>query len=222
MNVVVVSAHPDDEVIGAGGSLLRHVAQGDSVYWLIITNIFAGEAYSAERVEQRQQEIEQVAAEIGFAGVFKLDYQTATLSSQSLIQLVPQISAVFHKCQPEVVYCVNRSDAHSDHRVVFEGVMACAKSFRYPFIKTVLLYECLSETEFAPALAENQFLPNYFVDITDYMERKIALLKYYASEMGEHPFPRSVANVRALAHFRGATAGVQQAEAFQLLKHIIK
>jgi N-acetylglucosamine malate deacetylase 1 len=222
MNVVVVSAHPDDEVIGAGGSLLRHVAQGDSVYWLIITNIFAGEAYSAERVEQRQQEIEQVAAEIGFAGVFKLDYQTATLSSQSLIQLVPQISAVFHKCQPEVVYCVNRSDAHSDHRVVFEGVMACTKSFRYPFIKTVLLYECLSETEFAPALAENQFLPNYFVDITDYMERKIALLKYYASEMGEHPFPRSVANVRALAHFRGATAGVQQAEAFQLLKHIIK
>jgi LmbE family N-acetylglucosaminyl deacetylase len=100
--------------------------------------------------------------------------------------------------------------------------MACTKSFRYPFVKQVLMYECISETEFAPALSENAFLPNYFVDITEFMDKKNQIMGIYSSEVGEHPFPRSIENIKALAHFRGATAGVKYAEAFQLLKYIDK
>lgn len=221
-NVLIVSAHPDDEVIGAGGTLLKHVQQGDKVYWLIITNISEGPAFTAERVAGRQQEIDTIAEAFGFAGVIKLDYPTATLSSQTLIQLVPDVSAAFMKWQPEIVYCVNRSDAHSDHRIVFEAVMACTKSFRYPFVKKVLMYECVSETEFAPALPERAFIPNYFVDISAFIEKKLQLMQVYASEVAEHPFPRSLDNLRALAHFRGATVGVHYAEAFQLIKYIDK
>jgi hypothetical protein len=100
--------------------------------------------------------------------------------------------------------------------------MACTKSFRYPFIKRVLMYECLSETEFAPALPEKAFIPNYFVDISDFIDKKLEIMEIYESEIDEHPFPRSLNNIKALAHFRGASVGVNYAEAFQLLKFIDK
>jgi LmbE family N-acetylglucosaminyl deacetylase len=145
-----------------------------------------------------------------------------SLDSTSLNTLIPKISEVFNEIKPEVIYVMNRSDAHSDHRITFEAVAACTKSFRYPFIKKVLMYECLSETEFAPALLEKAFIPNYFVDITSFFDQKVSIMKVYESELAEHPFPRSLKNIEALAIFRGASVGVVYAEAFQLIKYIDK
>jgi LmbE family N-acetylglucosaminyl deacetylase len=221
-NVVIISAHPDDEVLGAGGTLLKHAVAGDNIYWLIITNIAVNGGFSEERVQSRQIEIEEVAKRLRIKKTFKLDYPTMSLSGSSLLTMVPEISKVFEETKPEIIYCLNRSDAHSDHRVVFDAVASCTKSFRYPYIKRVLMYECISETEFAPALPEKAFIPNYYVDISAYLEEKLDIMKLYASELGDHPFPRSLDNIKALAHFRGAIAGVQYAEAFQLLKYIDK
>lgn len=220
--VIVISAHPDDEIIGAGGALLKHIVNGDEVYWLITTNVFEDQGFSKERVESRQVEIEKVAEMLGITKTFKLTFPTMSLSSSSLLKMVPQISEIFQEVQPETIYCLNRSDAHSDHRVTFDAVMACTKSFRYPFVKKVLMYECISETEFAPMLPEKVFMPNYFVDISDFFERKLEIMQVYESEIGEHPFPRSLRNMEALATFRGASVGVEYAEAFQLVKYIDK
>ena len=220
--VIVISAHPDDEIIGAGGALLKHIANGDEVYWLITTNVFEEQGFSKERVESRQVEIEKVAEMLGIAKTFKLTFPTMSLSSSSLLKMVPQISEIFQEVKPETIYCLNRSDAHSDHRVTFDAVMACTKSFRYPFVRKVLMYECISETEFAPMLPEKVFMPNYFVDISDFFERKLEIMQVYESEIGEHPFPRSLRNLEALATFRGASVGVEYAEAFQLVKYIDK
>jgi LmbE family N-acetylglucosaminyl deacetylase len=221
-NVIVISAHPDDETLGVGGTILKHIANGDNVYWLIVTNVFENQGFSKERVESRQLEISKVEKMFGFKETFNLNYPTMTLSSSSLIKMVPEISTVFSEVKPEIIYTLNRSDAHSDHRVIFDAVMACTKSFRYPFIKQILMYECISETEFAPALAEKVFLPKYFIDITNYLDKKNEVMKICESELGQHPFPRSLENIKALAHFRGASVGVQYAEAFQLLKYIDK
>lgn len=216
-NIVVVSAHPDDEILGAGGTLIKHRNEGDQIFWLIITNISESMGFTPERVRSRQNEIDQVASRLN-ATVFKLDYPTMSLGSQELIDMVPEISNLFTKIEPHTIYVMNRSDAHSDHRIVFNAVMACTKSFRYPSIRQVYMYECISETEFTPALAENMFIPNCFTDISDEMDEKVEIMNLYESEMGEHPFPRSVVNIKALATFRGASSGVQFAEAFQLLK----
>jgi LmbE family N-acetylglucosaminyl deacetylase len=220
--VLVVSAHPDDEIIGAGGTLLKHVESGDEICWLIITGMHKKQGFSEERIEARRLEIDKVASEAHFSKVVKLDYPTMSLSSESLIEMVPKISSVFSDFKPEVIYTMNRSDAHSDHRIIFDAVMACTKSFRYPYIKKVLMYETLSETEFAPSLTEKAFVPNYFVDITKHFKKKVELTNIYASEIGEHPFPRSVRNLEALAVFRGASCGAEYAEAFQLIKWIDK
>ena len=221
-NIIVISAHPDDEVLGAGGTLLKHQQNGDQVFWLITTNISEAQGFGKERVDSRQEEIKQVAALLGIQKTFILDYPTMSLSSGSLIKMVPEVSEIFIAVKPEIIYCLNRSDAHSDHRITFDAVMACTKSFRYPFVKQVLMYECLSETEFAPVLAEKAFLPNYYVDISKFLSRKLEIMKVYASELGEHPFPRSLKNLEALAIYRGASAGVNYAEAFQLIRYIDK
>ena len=220
--IVVVSAHPDDEVLGAGGTLLKHVKKGDQVYWLITTGISESNGFTKERVIERQKEIRRVEELMGFEKTFLLDYPTMNLSGFDLIKMVPQISKIFHEIEPEIIYCVNRSDAHSDHRITFDAVMACTKSFRYPYLKKVLLYECISETEFAPALPEKVFLPNHFVEITDFFEEKLEVMRVYESELGHHPFPRSEKNIEALAVFRGASVGVELAEAFQMIKSIDK
>lgn len=222
MKVVVISAHPDDEVIGCGGTLLKHINNGDEVSWVIVTNVFENIGFSKERVDSRNKEIESVKKMMGFKNVFKLDYPTMSLDSSSVNTMIPQISNIFNELKPEVIYVMNRSDAHSDHRYTFEVVVACTKSFRYPFIKKILMYECISETEFAAALPENVFQPNYFVDISNYFKKKIEVIKIYESELGEHPFPRSLRNIEALATFRGASVGVEYAEAFQLIKFIDK
>lgn len=215
--VLVVSAHPDDEILGAGGTLIRHSEQGDQILWLIVTNISEEAGFIQERVESRQIEIDRVSKALSM-DVVKLNYPTMQLSSRDLIEMVPKISDVFQQFQPEVVYLLNRSDAHSDHRVVFDAVMACTKSFRYPYIREVMMYECISETEFAPALPEKAFIPNCYIDISSQIDKKMELMEVYESELGQHPFPRSERNIRALATFRGASCGVEYAEAFQILK----
>jgi LmbE family N-acetylglucosaminyl deacetylase len=218
--ILVISAHPDDETLGAGGTLLKHKKQGDELYWLVVTNVFEHQGFSKERIKSRQDEIRKVSAFYGFAKTFLLDYPTMTITSETLLDMIPKISNVFKVVEPEVIYTLNRSDAHSDHRYLSDAVMACTKSFRYPYLKKVLMYECISETEFAPAFPEKVFIPNYFVDITEYIESKLEIMRIYESELGQPPFPRSEENIRALARFRGSSVGCHFAEAFQVVKII--
>ena len=218
--VIVISAHPDDETLGCGGTLLKHKAAGDEIAWLITTGMRAELGFSAERIQQRDQEIDQVAEAYGMKKVYKLNYPTTQLTYTTQLKMIPDVSKVFQEFQPEIIYVLNRSDAHSDHKFTFEAVAACTKSFRYPSIRKVLMYECISETEFAPALPEKVFIPNYFVDISEHFEQKCEIMKIFESELGEHPFPRSLRNIEALATFRGASVGVEYAEAFQVVKII--
>ena len=220
--IIVVSAHPDDEILGAGGTLIKHKKNNDIIAWIIATEINNEMGFSKSKINSREKEIEEVKSELGISEVYKFNYPATTLSSSSANELIPKISKIFKEFKPEILYMVNRSDVHSDHRHLFNAVFACTKSFRYNFIKKVLMYECISETEFAPALHENIFIPNYFVDISDYIDEKIKLIKIYKSELGSHPFPRSVENIKALAKYRGAMAGVNYAEAFSVLKIIKK
>ena len=220
--VIVISAHPDDEILGVVGTLLKHKKSGDNLAWIIITGISETQGFSKERVKSREFEIQRVSDSIGFSKVFRLNYPTMSLNPQIVNEIIPKISSIFNEFEPEVIYVLNRSDVHSDHRYTFDAISACTKSFRYPFIKKVLMYECLSETEFAPILPEKVFQPNYFVDISDFFKKKIEIMQIYSSELGEHPFPRSNRNIEALAVHRGAIVGVEYAEAFQVIKYIDK
>jgi len=219
MNILVIAPHPDDEVLGCGGTLLRHRRSGDRIHLVFITAMRQELGFTAERIRARADEIERVRSRLD-AAVHCLDYPAATLTDADAVTMIPTLSALFRSVAPETVYLPNRSDAHSDHGVCFDAAYACTKVFRCPSIRNILMYETVSETDFSPALAENVFLPNYFVDISEVVEEKLELMRTYASELAEHPFPRSIVALRAIGRLRGCAAGVEYAEAFQLLKHI--
>ncbi len=219
--VLFIDVHPDDETLGCGGTILKHAASGDEIHWLIITAINVENGWDKQRVESRQKEIFQVSDAYGFSCTHNLGFPTTMLDTIPMNDLISSISKVIMTVEPGIVYLPNRSDIHTDHQTAFKAVASCTKSFRYPFVKRTLMYECLSETEFAPALPSDVFVPNVFVDISAFLEKKIEIMKLYQGEHGEFPFPRSVENIKALARYRGATAGIDAAEAFVSLKEII-
>jgi N-acetylglucosamine malate deacetylase 1 len=214
--VLVIAVHPDDETLGCGGTILKHKAKGDAVHWLICTEASKAEVY----YQRRRDEINKVASMYAFDGVHKLGLKSMCVDEYSVTELIQKISAVVTAIAPGIIYLPFKSDVHSDHRRIFEAAYSCTKSFRYPSVKEVLMLETLSETEFAPATKEDTFAPNLFVDISDFMAKKIEIMKVFETELGEHPFPRSLKNIRALATLRGATAGCMYAESFMLLKKI--
>jgi len=218
--ILVLAVHPDDETLGCGGTLLRHKAEGDEVHWLIATSISEEEGHEAKVVSGRRQEIEDVSRMYGFDRLHAFELPTTKLDTVPRKELVEKIAGVISSVEPEIIYLPFMQDAHSDHRVLFEAAHSCTKTFRYPFIKRILMMETVSETEFAPGIQESSFVPNYFVDVGPFMDKKCAILRLFKTEVSKHPFPRSDKNIRALATFRGAMAGCEYAEAFMLLKEI--
>lgn len=214
--ILVIAPHPDDETFGCGGALLRHIAEGALVDWLIVTDISSRIGYSARQVRQREREIQKVANLYPFHGVHRLKLPTTQLDTLPLAKIVQGIGDVITRIKPEVLYLPFSGDAHSDHRVVFAAASACTKWFRYPWVRRVLSYETISETDFGVHQA-TVFHPNVFVDISAHLSKKVAIAKTYAGEFHDAPFPRSEEAIRALATLRGARSGFQAAEAFMLL-----
>jgi LmbE family N-acetylglucosaminyl deacetylase len=215
--LLVVAPHPDDEVLGCGGTILRRKSEGAELGWLIVTGISEESGWAIERIKRRDAEIEAVSKLLGFTHVFNLRFPTTALDTLPMGEMISRFAEVFQKFQPQEVLIPHRGDVHSDHRLVADAVTACTKWFRYPSVKRVMAYETSSETEFGLA-RESAFQPNFFVDISAHLEEKLAAMSIYQSELGDFPFPRSIRAIRALAEWRGSSAGYLAAEAFELLR----
>ena len=149
--------------------------------------------------------------------VYNLGLPTTKLDTLPIGDIVQKISELIESYRPEEIFIPHLGDVHTDHTVVFNAVASGTKSFRYPFIKRVLSYETISETDFGLDVSTS-FNPNVFVDISGFLGKKLKAMEIYSSEMDEFPFPRSRESVEALARVRGATSGFKAAEAFQLLR----
>jgi len=219
-SVLVVAVHPDDETLGCGGTLLKHKADADEIHWLLATDIKESEGFDVSVIKKRNKEIKKVEDLYRFTSVSRLEIPTTKVDEFGMSELVSKISYVIDKVKPNIIYLPFKGDVHSDHKYIFDAAYSCTKVFRYSFIKKIYMMETLSETEFSLSSKEDSFVPNVFVDISKYMDKKIEIMKSYKSEMGEHPFPRSERNIRALATYRGAISGCDYAESFKLLKEI--
>ena len=206
--ICVVAVHPDDETLGCGGTILKHIANGDEVFCIFVTG---GNA-------EQKKLISAVSQYYNFTKYFELDLHELDVADLSLNDIIPKISNIFKEIEPQVLYIPNRSDVHSDHKQVFDAVLSCTKSFRYPYIEKVLMMEVISETDFCLALPESTFIPNYYVDISDTFKQKNEILKVYESEMLPYPQTRNESTMTALNRYRGSQIGVEYAEAFMALK----
>ncbi len=218
--ILVVAPHADDESLGCAGTILKHIANGDEVYWLLVTGMSKETGFTEKQIETRKIEISKVIKSYRITQTFQLNLPPAKLDLLALGDVVGAISNIVKKVLPEIVYTVYRNDAHSDHEVVFDAVMSATKSFRYPSIKRVLAYETISETDFSMKPEDPGFRPNVFTNIENYLNQKLDILSFYESEMGTFPFPRSPKAIKSLAYLRGVQSNCEAAEAFMLLKEI--
>lgn len=218
MKIMVISPHPDDETLGAGGSILKLRDLGNEIYWLNITDVDTGGEYTREFIEKRKTQIDKIKNYFSFNEFINLKFPSANLNDSIKGDLIMNIGESFDRIKPNCVILPDYNDAHSDHKYVFEAAYACSKIFRRSYIKRILTMEIISETNFG--MPHDTFKPNLYIDITDYFDRKKEALNIYDTELGNLPFPRSIDAVRAQAVIRGTESGVLYAEAFRVIKEI--
>ncbi len=215
--VLVIAAHPDDEVLGCGGSIARHRAAGDAVAVLIMADgVGSRSGADAPAAAARQQCARQAAKILGVQDLTLLAYPDNRMDEATLLDVVRDIEKVMARCVPNIVYTHHAGDVNIDHRIVHGAVIAACRPQPGHAVKQLLFFETPSSTEWRPPASHAVFAPNWFVDISATLELKLQALVAYAPELREFPHPRSLQAVEHLARWRGASAGLAAAEAFEL------
>ena len=225
-SVLVVAAHPDDEVLGCGGTIARHADAGDQVQVLIVAE------GATSRQEQRNrnqasdelsalaQAAQKVGTILGASGVELLNFPDNRLDSLDRLDLIKQIEERIAPHQPQVVYVHHSGDVNIDHRRLHEAVVTACRPTPGQLVRRLLSFEVASSTEWQPPGSAPPFQPNWFVDISAQWPRKREALEVYASEMRPWPHARSIEALEHLARWRGSQVGVEAAEAFCLLRQL--
>lgn len=225
-NVLVVAAHPDDEVIGCGGTIARHSDEGDKVQVLIVSEGVTSRQVQRDRLKVSEtlsllsQAAHSAAEILGAVGVELLDLPDNRLDSLDRLDLIKRIEEQIDRYQPTTVYVHHIGDVNIDHRRLHEAVVtACRPTPGHP-VSQLFSYEVASSTEWQPSASAPAFQPNWFVDISVQWERKRQALEAYDTEMRPWPHARSIDAIEHLACWRGAQMGMPAAEAFCLLRHL--
>jgi N-acetylglucosamine malate deacetylase 1 len=215
--VLVIAAHMDDEALGAGGTIARHVEAGDRVHVVFAAHRIYDHTYDEARNKTEEACALRARDVLGYAGTEFLRLPDERLDAAVQDIIVP-LEARVQSLEPHVVYVNHYGDANQDHRAVFAAALVCLRVTAAPFVQRVLCYETPSSTEQAPPLPSWAFLPNCFVDISRFLDRKIDAIAQYETERRLFPHPRSVEALRLLAARRGIEGGFEAAEAFAILR----
>lgn len=219
-NILVIAPHPDDEVLGCGGTIARHAAWEDSVHVLIVTR-GDPDLYPDDDEAEIRREIESAHQVLGVAGTIYLNYPAPRLDTIAGYQLAEAIHQVIHQVQPCTVYLPHHGDIHIDHQRVYQATLVAARPINRCPVRQLLCYETLSETEWSPPQSNAAFIPTAFTDISDYLDTKLKAMGCYGAELKPFPHPRSLKALDALAKLRGATVGLAAAEAFSVVRQIL-
>ena len=216
--VLAIAAHPDDEVIGCGGTLARHSRQGDNVCILILADGVSSRGDDPAQLQRRRQAAEKAAIELGARDLKLLDFPDNRLDQLPLLEIVQAIELVLREVNPDIVYTHHAGDLNIDHVLVHRAVVTACRPLVPVNIQLIAAFEVLSSTEWTSPSQNNVFVPRLFVNIADTFNCKVAALRCYSEEMREYPHPRSEQSLTALAAYRGVMAGFEMAEAFEIIR----
>ena len=220
--VVVIAAHPDDEVLGCGGAIARMAKAGRPVHVLLMADGESSRvtAESGEKgsllLSQRNAAAERACKILGCSSMKMLALPDNRLDSIDLLDIIKFIEAFIWEFSPSTIFTHHAGDVNIDHRIVHDAVIAACRPQPGNFVKELLFFEVPSSTEWRPPGSGEFFNPNWFCDITETLEVKMAALQAYQCELRDFPHPRSLAAIDALARWRGASVGFKAAEAFIL------
>ena len=217
--ILVVAPHPDDEILGVGGTMIKRIKDGDEVYVCIITKGYPP-FFKSERTLINQADARKCHTSIGVKKTFFLDFPANALETVSRFDLNGKILDVVKEVKPDEVYIPHVGDMQRDHKIVNEACMVALRPKYFPQVKKVLCYETMSETDWDLPNVQNAFIPNVFENITCQLEEKKKALSYFSLQISEFPDARSEGAVEALAKYRGALMHWNAAEAFMLVREL--
>jgi N-acetylglucosamine malate deacetylase 1 len=218
-----VVAHPDDEVLGAAGTIAKLVNLGHQVMLLTLTDGVSSrktnDVDNHNSVLNRRNEMNSAAKLLGIEQIKSLNFPDNKLDAVELLEIVYGIEDVIKSFQPENVFTNYHGDLNIDHSIVSRAVMTACRPISLISVKSVYMMEVLSSTEWS--IQTSVFSPTFFVDISSFIEKKVAAVSCYKSELRDFPHPRSVDSVLSLASLRGSQSGCSSAEAFVVARQII-
>lgn len=227
MNILVVAAHPDDEVLGCGGTIAKHSQKGDSVHVIILAEGVTSRD-TQRNPEERKSELSalskmahQASEILGVTSLSLHNFPDNRMDSCDLLDVIKVIEKAINQHHPKIIYTHHPGDVNIDHRRIHEAVVTASRPLPGSQIKTLLFFEVASSTEWQIPNSAPAFTPNWFVDISETLTIKLKALETYQSEMRPWPHPRSNTGLEYLAKWRGSTIGVEAAEAFVLGRNLI-
>ena len=223
MKTLIIAAHPDDEVLGCGGTIAKSSPNNDT-YTLILgegaTSRDITERQKKEDVNRLRKEAEHANKIIGVKKVFFESFPDNKFDTISLLSMVKTVERYVQKIKPEVIYTHHRGDLNIDHRITFDAVLTACRPVENNPVKKILSFEVPSSTEWNIQMASTSFNPNVFEDITKTIDRKVEAMSVYQTEVRLPPHPRSIEKIKAFAEARGGAAGMYYAEDFMLIREL--
>lgn len=218
--VLVVAAHADDEALGCGGTIARHVAEGDVVHAVFLADgVSSRQGADAHELVQRLAAAEKARQVLGIATITFLGLPDNRLDSLPLIEVIQPLEYTIRQINPQTIYTHHYGDLNVDHRIAHQAVMTVCRATPESSVKEILAFEVMSSTEWS-SVGLAPFLPSLFVDISTYMAIKLQALDAYALEMRSAPHSRSLEHLNVLVRHRGHSVGVDAAEAFMVMRMI--
>ena len=219
MNVLVFAPHADDEILGVGGTIAKHVNNGDDVFVCIATRP-TPPVFDDALFERIRKETKAAHEFLKIKKTFFLEYPAVAVENVPRTTLNRDILEVINEVKPDIVYMPHFGDMQKDHTLIAEAIMVAIRPKQAHKIGKVLAYETLSETEWNVPHSSTTFIPNVFNDISDTLDVKLKAMSYFESQLSDFPCPRSLEAVKALAMVRGSTIFADAAESFMLIREV--
>lgn len=222
--ILVIAAHPDDEILGIGGTVLKHKKQGDEVFCIIAAEGI-GARYSKgikrdDEVNELHDQTLEAAKILGYKEVFFLRFPDNRMDSVDLLDVVKKIEEIVNRVNPDIIYTHHEGDLNIDHNVCFRATMVATRPISDKKVKKIYTFETLSSSEWQSKDNHSTFLPNTYINIEKEIDNKIEAMKRYSSELKDYPHPRSIEGIKILSQYRGLESGMKNAEALRLIREI--
>ena len=221
--ILCIVAHPDDEVLGIGGTLIKHVSYGDCVDIIILSE---GEASKSKKIERNSKRITNAKSCCNIMGsnLYKIfDFPDQQLDKISQLKIVKKLENCLEKLKPDIIYTHHPADINSDHQITAHTTLVAARPISYhKVMPEIRCFETPSSTEQAPNVEPYVFKPNFYVCIEKVWKKKIEAINAYSKEIKKYPHPRSIKSIESLAIKRGSEVNLKKAEAFYIVRKVWK
>jgi len=221
--VLVVAAHPDDEILGCGGTMIRHVDEGDEVHVVFMADGVTSRSSKEtllDEINKRKKSAIEACKIVGTQKPIFLGLLDNQMDTYSILKVTQKLESVINDIKPKIVYTHHNKDLNIDHQLTHQVVMTACRPQPDYFVSEIYRFEVPSSTGWNSSTTENIFIPNTFIDIGGVWEKKIDALRCYDSELRDFPHIRSYKGIEALAIYRGVSVGIEYAEAFNLERKI--